>query len=682
MEGKLANRLLVFIALTVMTAQIPTQAQEVIDACFRPDVAMPGFDHFWSDTGPAEVSPRPARVLGGSLHVYLRNTSSEPLGIEDVTLEGISLTRAIAFSDQRKFKRCCFAASIHFSDLPHADRDKLIAAGEPVWWKVEPALVRPGETAAVTVRLRRVPPRAIAIELMSANAKPLSVSIAPAADAPRVEGISFSPGLDMAYLYFRHPVVGKAASKVFLDGIDVTDASTICRDANIDVLPVVLKLKSPLARGSLHCFQAVYDDGSKATAAVRAWADGFAYGLWGGRPGDRSRLDIGRAHAQDLALHNINLQLPFTTSQAFNAYSGTDEGLRFLRSIGFRFIVHEPGKAEDLFAFYLADEPDTADYKVTGVPGYAKIGCLGQGLLKHAGDLRRSHPDIPNMLNVDMTFKPDNWYIYGQLPDYFAADPYYQTRLAEAYWNKPATIPWYSKCTFVYGVATICRSACAPNPLHIMLNSVRSQQKDRVFRWGTREEKRIELFYALAAGAKQISYWWFTPSEPKSVGANGMGADHPQAKALWNEVGLLGAEVRTAGDLIARSCPASLPVNAPDKVWVRSLIAGADTAILLCVNDDYTNNEQGTTIKPVDDVSLGVTVPTWLKPKSVFEVSVDGPREVLSWQWEEGTLEIKLGTVQVTRMIVITADAGLRDRLQKLYDEKFAANVAKLKAGG
>ena len=46
----------------------------------------------------------------------------------------------------------------------------------------------------------------------------------------------------------------------------------------------------------------------------------------------------------------------------------------------------------------------------------------------------------------------------------------------------------------------------------------------------------------------------------------------------------------------------------------------------------------------------------------------------------DSKLKLHLGTVDVTRLIFITSDADLRANLQKLYTDKFAANVAKLTA--
>jgi len=65
--------------------------------------------------------------------------------------------------------------------------------------------------------------------------------------------------------------------------------------------------------------------------------------------------------------------------------------------------------------------------------------------------------------------------------------------------------------------------------------------------------------------------------------------------------------------------------------WVRSLVAGLDTVVILCVNDDCANDRLGTTIRPVENAKLDVI----------------------------------LGTVNVSRLLVVTSDAGLCGRLRK-----------------
>jgi hypothetical protein len=669
----------ILFGLTSLSAPCST---DVIDAFFVADKPFPEFVQYWSDL-PVDEWSRAAeresqRVLGGYIHAYVRNNSTQRVAMEDVLLQGISLKKAIAYSDQRKFKKVAYAASIHFSKLPKSQLDTLVEAGEPVWWKVDPVQIEPGATASVVIRVRRqpaLPNVSLRLELTNGHAD-ISVSNAPRKTL--VKSIGFSSGLSEAFLYFERPRGESKLERVLLDGNDITKNCTIGSDPRVDIAPVVCKLPKALDRASFHCFTGIFSDGSKATAGLRCWDHELFYGVWGARPGKANDLDLARRFIRELAEHNVNGHMVTIASDAVRVFMNSPEGRQLMEQLGIRRVVTEHTEAFRPAAYYLADEPDTADYKVEGVPASSKIGCLGQGLVERANELRNADPLTPNMLNVDMTFKPDNWYTYGQLPDIFAADPYFQSHLADVYYQKLYKLPAYTKATEVYAVASCSQSACAPKPLHIILNSTQVVRQDWKFRFATPIEKRIEVYYALAAGAKAFSYWWFVPLSARGTGSNGLGADTPEARSLWREIGLLGAEVRTAGPIITKACPVNIEIEAHPRLWVRSLASGLDTIVLVVVNDDYACDRAGTVVRPVDRAKLSLRTPDWLSPKAVFEISCDGVQDV-KWDAADSRLDLDLGTVNVTRFIVVTSDPDLRSYLQALYDSKFASNVAKLR---
>jgi hypothetical protein len=482
--------------------------------------------------------------------------------------------------------------------------------------------------------------------------------------------------MNKLYLYFRHPQTGTSPAQILLDGQDITGQSTISADDSMDVLPVVCNLGSPLTKGSFHCFQAVYGDGSRASAGARVYAEELAYGLWGGPPAGAT-LEEGRAHVLDMGRHSMNQQV--RGASGANDFMKSAEGLALLDQLGIWRIHDEPDKAFGrLSELFLCDEPDAGDAVVpsTVVPTYAQLGTLAMSLARRGNSFRPTYPTIPNILNLDSTFKPHNWYVYGQVADIFSADPYYQTRLADSYWTKPHQIPVYSKATYIYGVASVCKAGCEPKPLHLVLNCTRKQDGTKVFRWGTPEEKRIEVYYALAGGTKHFTYWWFTPISPTASGSCGI-TDEPEAAALWREMGLLGAEARTAGPVLVRSCPAQVSVTPSPGLWVRSLISGLDTLVLVCVNDDYANDRAGTSIRPLKDAQVKVDLPAWLSPVQVFEVDYKGLHDV-EYSSAGSQVTLDLGTVNVTRMVFITSDPSLRSTLGQLYSSKFGPNVSQL----
>ncbi len=696
MHGITANRNCVAAIVMTLAASAPAMVPKhvLLDAHFRPDEAFPDYAIYWHEgwtTPDGEIDNTRyegfKEPLGGSVHVYLKNNSAEPLAIEDVLLDGISLKRVIVFSEQRKNRK---PASIYFANLPRDMMDRLISLGEPIWWKVDPVRIAPGGTGEVVVRLRQVPKRpTLPLALQHAGGR-IAASVQIRDRHPRVAGASFDERRDMLFLYFRYPGRrGAAPAKILVDGIDVGSLAVVGRDAEADVMPAVVSLTKPLPVASFHCVQGVYDDGAVASAGVRVWADEFAYGMWGGKQSKADDISVGRSYVNELVAHNINVQMPQAGSAAVQAYHKSPDGQRHSKALGFRTVIDEPEKwgQKDPYLFFIHDEPDCADFRFEGIPENKKIGALAMWTLQRSGELRKADAGHLQLLNVDMTYKPQNWYIYGQVPDVLAADPYYQNRLRTAYQEHPERIKVYSKATYVYAVADVCQSACEPHPLHIILYAschVDNKEKRR-FRFATPPEKRIEVFYALGAGAKGLSYWWYTPADKGEKFAYGVGAavedKDPGAAALYKEIGLLGGEIRTVGPVLLNSCPAEVPVQTKDPLWTRTLLAGLDTIVLLVVNDQYTNDEKGTNIRPVGKAAVSMKVPAWMKPASVFEVTSQGTADV-KWASTGSQVSLDLGQVDVTRLIVVTADRELRRQLQERYASQFATNVKTLMQEG
>jgi hypothetical protein len=296
-------------------------------------------------------------------------------------------------------------------------------------------------------------------------------------------------------------------------------------------------------------------------------------------------------------------------------------------------------------------------------------------------NLRAKDPSTAVLLNVDNTYKPENWYVYPQLADIPCHDPYYPGEIDSCYTNFPATFGAHTRPTYVLATAQISQSACQPKPLHTILCSTKyippnAKPGDYIGRFPTPAEKRLEVYYAISAGTKGISYWWFSPSGD----CHGCGADEPDARALWKEIGLLGAEVRTGGPIITTSCPLDLPWSASRFLTVRCLARGQDTVAVIVVNDNVLCDRVGTVVKACENAKASVQVPSWLSPKDAFEITYDGIKDV-TWKPDGGRIAFDLGKLDLSRFIIVTANPGLRAQLDTLYRTKFAENVKALTAG-
>ncbi len=649
---------------------------EFVGTAYRADTPFPQFAPLWSERWALEAKqgePPPATgaaaSLGAYVQLWVQNRSAAALSLLDVKLEDVSLAEAVAFSTSKTSG--LLPASVHFSSLPKPAFERLAAAGEPVWWKIDPPMVPPGGFAELTIRLRhQTKAGALTVEVVGEHAAWKTRVLV--RETPRFASLSFSPTLDAVYGYLLQPgQPGRSPVKLLLDGEEAAH-TTFAADQALAVTPLVLRPSQPLAKASFHCFQAIYKDGSRATAAVRAWSDELVYGMWGYVNQGKTAQERVDYYLGDLQRHNVNAVMESYGSEVAAFLSG-DAGLEHSSRTGIRAMRNRPGGVVNPLYYFLTDEPDAHDYAVKQLEPNQRLGALAQDLVRRSHEFRSQEPSTPHLLNLDNTFKPENWYTYAQLADVCCADPYYQEQQRIVWNERPAWAPWFLKPTYVLGAATICNSACAPKPLHIILNSVRHDIKGGPFRFATPEEKTVELFYALGAGAKGFSFWWYTPYGE----FHGCGARDDAAVALWRQLGLLGAQVRTAGPLLTRGCPVTLPLKAPATLWTRTLLAGMDSLVLLVVNENVVGDRLGTAMVPLPKATVTLARPAWLEVADGFEITPEGVREAV-WKNDGPQLVIDLGKTEVARMVVLTADKALRGQLGELYRNKFAATVNEL----
>lgn len=673
----MAYGVLAGLAMTLVLLPPAFAAVNVIETDYFPDTHFPQFMNLWQEgwslkdeAGEQLVVGRPGMKLGGYLFAYFRNTGKTPATITDLEIQGIKMSVALQKTDDTVGD--LRGASVLIAKLPKEKIELLKDAGQPMWWKAEPTTIEPGAMGQIVVRLRREPkPATVKVGIVTgAGTIPASVNVRLV--QPRFSSISFPPSLDAVYLYPKHPKPGVKVSKVMIDDKDVTAASRIAWDRNLAVTPIVVKLPAPMKVMSFHLFRVKYADGSTATAGIKAWGSDFVYGMWGSKGNARDCY-------LDFARHNINVQMSHAGKDV-TEISLTDEGLAFLKSLGMRQMPTWYGNSRVPVYYFLQDEPDAQDFGIDDLAPLDRLGCIGQFLVEKAEEMRVNDPATPLLLNIDNTYKPENWYMYHQLADIPCIDPYYPEQIDSVYRLHPHMLAAHSKPTYVYATTAISQSSGQPKPLHVILCSTKYTQPNTATgeyqgRYPTPEEKRMEVYYAIAAGAKAISYWFFTPSKE----CDGCGSDEPAARALWREIGLLGAEVRTAGDIITLGCPAALPVKSPGLLWVRTLVWGADTVAVIAVNDDVLSDRVGTVYRPLEKVTVSVQTPSYLKPVAVFEVSSDGIRDV-TWSREGKAIRLDLGSVDLSRFVVITADRSLKAKMSALYLEKFADNAASLNA--
>lgn len=651
-------------ALLIAAFAVSASAQvTVLGVQYKADQPFPEHECFWDAASYPSSCPA-TNPLGGSIHIMLKNNGASSVTVQDVTFNGFSLAQVLVLHFQVVKRQ---PASIWLNGHTQAELDALLAAGEPVWYKTDPAVIAPGGVSHIVVRLRMTPTIPSINIGVVLNTGTVSTVVPVELDQPRLAGASFSSDLTKAYLYWRRAPGAGAPTTILLNGNDVTANATTVNDSTIGFAASVLQLSQPLVSGSMHVFKGVYADGKTAGSGVRAWNNPFIYGQWSAMPSAEGDYAANRAVIDDATNRGINAQV-VQGEPGLNDFWKTVSGRQYAADRGYGFVIDEVGKwsCTNPLMWFIRDEPDAADSRVTGIPGNKMVGSLAQMAVQTGEELRANYPTAPTTLNLDGTYKPFNWYNYGQVPDVMMFDAYYEPRLRDAIWNNPARIPLFSKATYRFAVAQVAQSAAEPNPLHCILYSC--EYKDpttgSIFPFPAPQSKRIETYYALAAGAKGICYWWLKAGYP----SNGLGARTSAALALWKEIGLLGNEIKTAAPLLVTSCPANLTLQPTAGVWARALLVGSDTTILFAVNDQYYNDQTGCHYTPVANAGVAMTLPSWIQSPTAFEITAGGIRDVTT-QFGGGQLQVSLGTLNLTRMIVITANASLRTTIEDRYTQ-------------
>ncbi len=631
-------------------------AFQILGVQYQPDWVFPEYECLWHDR--QYPGPCTATVPGANVKVFLKNTGPGTETTNDVTLAGYSLKTVI----KRNASDDSSSIYHYWSTPPQA----ILDAGIPVWFKVDPATIPVGGFGQAVVRLRRVPTTpTIAVGIVSSSGTVIT-NVVVDANAPQLASVGFSEDRTKVFLHWRR-AGGAAPATVWMDGTNVTAITTTVGDPALNFAASVIQLPSPLPAMSFHVYQGVYADGKTATAGLRTWVNPFLYATWGSKP-IPADLAAGQAWIDEATARGVNC-LVMNWANGLGTFLGTSAGRDYAESRGYGFVIKDSGQffCTTPRMWFIYDEPDYLDWTIGGLPSgdTYKPGIMAMKMLEDGEAKRANYPLAPTTINIDGNLKPYNYWNWGQVPDVFMTDAYYDPLLANAYWYDNYKIPLYQNAAYIYASAQTAALACEPNPMHMILYSCSLGDASKgAWPFAPPASKRIEVYYSLAAGAKGMAYWWFLPD---SI-FNGLGAGTPAAQALWKEIGLLGNEIKTAQPLLVTSHPVDWPLTTSSNVWARALAAGTNTLLLLAVTDNYTNDATGCHYSPVSNASVTATLPAWMQFPTGFEISASGLSNV-TLQTNGNQLTVQLGTLNVTRMIALTKDPQLRTTLQQRYTQ-------------
>lgn len=659
----------VFLCLTGLSAPVADAAVTLLGVQYQEDNPYAEYN-CWYHYGSYPTSCGSV-IRGCYVHVFLKNTGTSSVTVSDVTLAGYSLKTILKRNTTYRDANSIF----FYWDNPPQD---VFDAGEPVWYRADPNPIPAGGVARVVVRLRSVPvTQPVSIAVVS-SAGTVSTTVPVNAGDPVLASVGFSADRTKVYLHWRRSG-GAAPVSILMDGVDVSANATTVGDPGVNFAATVLQFASPLANMSYHVYQGVYADGKTATGSLRTWVNRFIYGTWGVHEIPENDAAAARAWIDDCNNRGVNAYV-MNSSGGLQDFMGTSAGRDYAEAHDYGYVKDSNVWGTNPRMWFIDDEPDIEEGNIscgTGLKipcgGGHTTGILGLHLLEYGESLRAMNPSAPTTINLDGNFKPDGWYAYGQLADVMMMDSYYEQEMAANHWYHPERDPLYTKPTSIYAAAIATTTAAEPNPMHMILYSCEYKDLDLGYIWpfATPASKRVQAYYALAGGAKGMAYWWFKRGYP----FNGLDAGTAAATALWKEIGLIGNEIKTAQPLLVTGHPVAATIATSAGVWAKTLAAGIDSLILVAVNDDFYNDWAGTHLTPVMNATVTVTLPSWLQASPyAFAIAPYGVSDV-GTSLSGNQLRVCLGTLQVTRMVVITTSTTLKAEVENRYLTKVRTGV-------
>jgi hypothetical protein len=559
-------------------------------------------------------------VLSGSVHVILRNMADKPESLKLTEVDGQPLSER-STTPTRPGRVVWY--------MVHAPRMEKV----PDSWD-EQRDVPAGEWVDCSLRLRRYPTGPVVLGFTSGSGFKFTVSVDPKPAPKRLESISFSPKIDRIYIYVRN-LSGQAwqpTGRVLLEKKDLTSATTWTAGPKGSGLALgEVKLDKPLEYGTFHLLD-VYVPGARLVYPLRAWDCHFGIGMYGEATPERVKaakehgIDTYFGGARDKVMNDFEMYTSPCVTE--------NEKQR------------KPGDWGCLY-YYNWDEPDCWDFH----EGEAiknpldRLGvCAHLKVLPVLQNQRRYLPRTLNFILCDNTFKPANWYCYGQMADVFGNDAYVTVMGKEL-----GYIPAALECM---------RDASTPRPTVAVLWACSDGGPNR--NWGGNnplpDEERLNVFYSLGSGAKGIAYFIDLTQKPGEGTLTGA-SEFP---ALWEEMGRINRDVRTLAPYLSIGCPASAP-RIQNKAWTRSVMCGPDTLFFVVVNTQDIASKVGkvltSKVVALKNVAVSFDLPPSFKDCTVSEV-VDAKMVPMKATVKNGKVTLSLSELKAARAFVVTSKAG------------------------
>ncbi|MBN1437454.1 MAG: hypothetical protein JW936_10305 [Sedimentisphaerales bacterium] len=527
---------------------------------------------------------------GSMVYFYLHNDSAEPVSLDNIRWDGGDLQ---TYSDSYQL----------------------------IWHRLMPDPIAPGGQAEISLCLRSALTEPTDFVISMTNGTEISAVVNPVPRDFRIQTLRFNSNLDTAYLYIQRKQADAALPEIiFLNGARLGNELTWLNDEYTNDLRVAeVTFDQPLQRGTIQTFMVASADGTIIDATtIRAFGDRAIFGTYGF--GDLQRY----------ADNGVNGFNSFVQTSGAALDQAQQLRLRILSMTGGNPNADTIGHPA-IYAFGLTEEPDCQDFSAYDRPMHLRIGANAPSVVQMEANCRVADPLSATALTVDLTFTPYNYFIYAPIVDIPNPDCY---PISNA-WPISETVPF----------ATTMAQTAAPNPFTFTYQGSweefaipqdhwigpdelreggfeRYRDPCRVRGMGRKpvpSEVRISMLYAVGCGATGL--WSYIDSSEAGGVLLFHGSD--VLPEIWDVIGRTSRELTSIASLISVAHAATWAASDTDTIWIRTLLAGRDGAVVIAVNDDYSCTPAGFEQNPANNVAFQFDDLPWLRPQMVYRVAAD-----------------------------------------------------------
>ena len=571
--------------------------------------------------GALKVSQAYYRSTNASLHLFLANHGKEPITVLPPVVNG--------------------------QDCASLGRDGRHVANV-LWYRCRPNPVAPGEIADLTITLTVPTDKPATVDLSTLSGGKLRKTIRCTPEQIRFQAIRFSPDLRSVDLYVRS---SKPLSlrRIRLDGRDV---GKLCKPWSAPTFNGLaytrIRLSQPLVANSYHVFEVEADEGALTAYQIRAIPAEFLMGVYGSPSPDS---------IADWEKHGVNHYISFggiagDMLDIFRKY-GISVGAKYIgallvdRAAG-KVSPYDEGAARTalkgvsdnpaLLYHHLADEPDVFDHYVKRT-----LGGSAMELIARAEFYERNDPGRYTAVQIDNTFRPGNYRVYGESADVLATHRYSLGNYLRSEAGV-ATVKRLSLLEDMVETLDRFRATNEPKPF-FMVTQFFNLGANRAGRPPTIGEMRLQGYLMIAGGARGLLHYIFSGS----VG----GGEGGRTPALWDAMRGLHEELMRVGKVAASGTPAptSWVTCSSPNVLPSVLLSGDQMAVIL-TNLSHRSAVESFVAQPVKNSRIDLLVPPWMDASALEVVPVEGGTP-LTVTRDRDRLHFTVDEVAVARCLLV-----------------------------